>query len=148
MISRKQFKYVIIFWISLLVVAAMSIIMSLIKTGTVPFPGILKKIGVGFVVAYVASLMVPTVKWANGFALACKAKPGTVAYSLLENVIHTLFFGTLLTFVFTAMAIGFPAHYLTVCIHELPLGLFIGYIVGYIMSPIALKLTHLMCTKP
>lgn len=148
MFSKKRFKYVIIFWISLLVVAAMSIIMSLIKTGTVQFPGVLKKIGVGFVIAYVASLLVPTVKWANSFAHACKAKPGTIAYSLLENVVHTLFFGTLLTFVFTAMSIGFSAYYLKACIHELPLSLFVGYIVGYFISPVALRLTQSMCTKP
>lgn len=148
MISKKYFKYVIIFWISLFVVTIMSVAMSLIKTGTIIFSGLLKKISIGFVIAYIASLLVPTVKWANHFALICKTKPGTIAYSLLENVIHTLFFGTLMTFVFTALSIGFSEYYLKACIHELPLGLLVGYIVGYIVSPIALKLTQKMCCKP
>lgn len=131
-----------------MIVAAMSISMSLIKTGAISLPGVLKKLSVGFVVSYIASLIVPTVKWASAFALTFKAKPGTIAYFLLENVIHTLFFGTLLSFVFTAMSIGFTPHYLAACIHELPLALLVGYIIGCIFSPIALKLAQSMCTKP
>lgn len=147
MFSKKAFPYVISFWTAFLLVIIMSTVMSLINTGTIHFPDHLYNIALGTVVAYIAGLVVPIAKWANAFAGMFKAKPGTIPFSLLSNVVYTVFFGILMTVLFTALAIGFPPYFLQACLGGLPLGFLVGYIAGCIVSPIALRLTIIMCSK-
>lgn len=147
MFSKKSFKYVMSFWTSFLLVIIMSVVMTLVNAGAIHFPGILRDIAIGTVVAYGAGLLIPVGKWADAFAGLFKVQHGSLAFSLLSNVVYTLFFGILMTVLFTAMAIGFPPYFLQACLGGLPLGLAVGYIAGCIVNPVSLKLTRMMCTK-
>ena len=147
MFSKRAFPYIMSFWSAFGIVLTMCIIMSLVNIGTIAFPGIIRDIALGTAVAYSISVLLPVSKWADGFATLCKAKPGTLAFSLLGNVIFDLFIGIPMTFLFTALAIGFPPYYLFACLEGLPLGLGVGYVASAIVTPVALKLTMKMCTK-
>lgn len=55
--------------------------------------------------------------------------------------------GVLMTLLFTYLAIGFAPYYLAACISSLPLGLGVGYIAGLLVTPLAMKLTAILCSK-
>lgn len=147
MFSKKAFPFVMPFWISLFVVIIMCCVMSLVNAGGIHFPGIVRDILIGTVVAYIGSTALPVNKWSAQFAELCHAKPGTIAHTLLSNVVPTIVMGILMTLLFTYLAIGFAPYYLAACLSSLPLGLGIGYIAGLLATPVAMKLTALMCSK-
>lgn len=147
MFSKKAFPKVMPFWISLFVVIVMCCVMSLVNAGGIHFPGILRDILIGTVVAYLGSILLPVNKWSEQFAGLFHAKHGTVAHMLLSNVIPTIVVGILMTLLFTYLAIGFAPYYLAACLRSLPLGLGIGYIAGLLATPVAFKLTAMMCSQ-
>lgn len=147
MFSKKAFRFVMPFWISLIVVVIMCCVMSMVNAGGIHFPGILRDIAVGTMVAWGASVLLPVNAWSERFCGLFGAKHGSVAFVLLNNVIPTLVMGILMTLLFTCLAIGFPPYFIAACLGSLPLGLGVGYIAGLIATPIALKLAGAMCTK-
>jgi len=147
MFSKKAFPFVMPFWISLFVVIIMCCVMSLVNAGGIHFPGIARDILIGTVVAYIGSVVLPVNKWSGKFAGLFRAKSGTIVHTLLSNVVPTIVMGILMTLLFTYLAIGFAPYYLAACLRSLPLGLGIGYIAGLLATPVALKLTALMCSK-
>ena len=96
-------------------------------------------LGINFCLAYVISFLVgmfiPAVKWGVGFAMKCKAKPGSLPFGLLVNVIVNLVYVVVNCLVLT---------YFNVCIlNHAPISAYFGsmakmfipiYIVGYIVS--------------
>ena len=147
MFSKKSFPLVMPFWLSLVIVVIMCVVMSLVNAGGIHFPGILRDIAIGTVVAYGASVLLPVNKWSDGFAGLFKLKHGTLAYTLVSSIIPTVIMGILMTLLFTYLAIGFAPYFLAACLGSLPLGLAVGYVAGLVATPIALKLTGMMCTK-
>lgn len=135
------------FWISFIVVVIMCCVMSMVNAGGIHFPGILRDITIGTIVAYVASILLPVNQWSAAFLKLFSVTHGTIAYALLSNVIPTIIMGILMTLLFTYLAIGFSPFFLSACLSSLPLGLGIGYLAGMIATPVALKLTSAMCTK-
>ena len=135
------------FWIALIVVSIMCCVMSLVKTGGIPFPGILCNIAIGTAVAYAASVLLPVNRWSEAFAELFSASRGSIAYALLSNVIPSIVLGVLMTVLFTYLAIGFPPYFFAACVSDLPLGLGVGYLAGMAATPVALKLAARMCTK-
>ena len=136
-----------LFWVCLFVCIQMVIAMTLIMGGALTVTGFLRDVGIATAVAYAAGLLIPVSKWADRFALACKAKPGSLAFTLLSNLILTLFNGTLMTALFTAMAIGFPPYFFTAFLSTLPTGLIVGYFAGLIAGFAAMKVSQAMCVK-
>ena len=147
MFPKKTFPFVMPFWICLIVVSIMSVVMGYVNAGAIHFPGILWDIAIGTAVAYAASVLLPVNKWSAAFTELLKLRHGTLLHTLMGNIIPTLVMGILMTLLFTWMAIGFPPYFLAACISSLPLGLAVGYIAGLIATPIALKLTTMLCTK-
>lgn len=147
MFSKKAFPYVMPFWISLFVVIIMCCVMSMVNAGGIHFPGILRDILIGTAVAYASSVALPVNKWSEQFAGLFHAKHGTLTWTLLSNVIPTIIMGVLMTLLFTYLAIGFAPYYLAACISSLPLGLGVGYIAGLLVTPLAMKLTAILCSK-
>ena len=135
------------FWISLFVVIIMCCVMSMVNAGGIHFPGILRDIVIGTLVAYAGSVALPVNKWSEQFAGLFRAKHGTLMHTLLSNVIPTIIMGVLMTLLFTYLAIGFAPYYLAACLSSLPLGLGVGYLAGLLVTPVALKLTGMMCTR-
>ena len=147
MLSQKAFRFVMPFWISLIVVVIMCCVMSVVNTGEIHFPGILRDIAVGTVVAWAASVLLPVNAWSEWFCGLFGVKHGGAVFVLLNNVIPTIVMGILMTLLFTYLAIGFPPYFFAACLGSLPLGLGVGYVAGLIATPIALKLAGAMCTK-
>lgn len=111
------------FWISLIVVVIMCCVMSVVNTGGIHFPGILRDIAVGTVVAWAASVLLPVNAWSEWFCGLFGVKHGSAAFVLLNNVIPTIVMGILMTLLFTYLAIGFPPYFFAACLGSLPLGL-------------------------
>ena len=147
MLSKKAFRFVMPFWIALIIVVIMCCVMSLVKTGEIPFPGILRNMAIGIAVAYPASVLLPVSRWAEAFAGMFRVKQSSIVYALLSNVIPSIVLGVLMTLLFTYLAIGFPPYFFAACVGDLPLGLGVGYLAGLIATPISMKLTACMCTK-
>ncbi len=147
MFSKRAFRFVMPFWIALIVVVIMCCIMSLVKTGGIPFPGILRNIAIGTTVAYAASVLLPVNRWSEAFTRLFRVKQRGLAYALLSNVVPTIVLGVLMTVLFTYLAIGCPPYFLAACAGDMPLGLGVGYLAGMFATPIALKLAARMCTK-
>jgi hypothetical protein len=145
--SKNEFNYVMLFWMALMLSLVMSLVMTYANAGFIPFPGILLTILLGTCIAYIAGSVVPIAKLAHSLALACKLKEGKLLFHLLTNLVMAVYFATLMTIAFTAMAIGFPLHFWKAVLYSLPLALTVGYIAGVLLSPIAVKLAHLMCSK-
>ena len=147
MFSMKHFPYVLQFWISLLMATAMTVIFSFIKAGGIFFPGVLMDCAVATAIAYVAGLVVPLKKLADGFAHLCKAKDGTLAHNLLSTLIYAIYYSIVFSVYFVAKAIGFPSYFLKAVISDIPLGFAIGYVAALIVTPIAVRITKKMCKK-
>ena len=147
MFSKKAFRFVMPFWIALIIVVIMCCVMSLVKTGGIPFPGILRNIAIGTAVAYAVSVLLPVNRWAEWFAMLFRVKQGSIVYVLLSNVIPSIVLGVLMTLLFTYLAIGCPPYFFAAFVSDLPLGLGIGYLAGVVATPIAMKLAACMCIK-
>jgi len=147
MFSKKAFPYVMPFWISLIVVIIMCCVMSCLNAGGIHFPVILRDILIGTGVAYAVSILLPVNKWSGQFTGLFHAKEGGLVFNLLRNVIPTIVMGILMTVLFIYLAIGFAPYFLAACLNSLPLGLAVGYLAGLLATPIALRLTGMLCTK-
>lgn len=148
MFTKKSYKYVLNFWFSFFLSIAMSTVMSLTSPILIPLSGTAIAIIEGTIIAYMAGIIVPINSWADAFAKKCKAQEGTLVFRLLSHLIVTLYFVTIMSFAFTALAIGFPPFYFIAAVSGIPLGFAAGYIVGLIVAPLALRLTDLMTNKP
>lgn len=148
MFTMKKFPYVLQFWFALFMASIMTIVMGFINTGGIQFPGVLMDILVGVVLAYIAGIVIPVKKLADGFARLFKAKDDTLAFLLLSTVIYALYYSIVFSVFFTARAIGFPPYFLSAVISGIPSGFVVGYVVSIIVTPLALKLTYKMCSKP
>jgi len=57
--------------------------------------------------------------------------------------IYVVFF----SFLYTALAIGFPPYYLQVVIKSIPFGFAVSYVISTAINPIAMKLSYWTCSK-
>lgn len=147
MFTMRAFKYVMLFWFAIFMSTIMSLIMSYMNTGAIHFPEILLSILIGAAVAYVSGIVVPITKLADGFAALFKTKKGTFFNSALSNFIYALYYTTLFAVLFTAMAIGFPPYFLSAAFSGFLPSFLIGYVVALAITPVALKLTFMICSK-
>lgn len=147
MFTMKAFKYVLPFWITLLVVIVMTVTMSLINGGAIPFPGILGQIAYGTAIGYILGLVIPVGKWADAFAGLLKARQGSLGYTLAINLVYATFFTVVMSAAFTAYFIGFPPFFLSAVAASMPVGFAVGYVVGVLATPLAVKLSMAMCGK-
>ena len=147
MFSMKAFKYVSQFWFSFLMVLIIVPVFSLIYAGTVPFPGILRDMLFGLIIANAAGLVIPVYLLADKFAKWFRAKNGSFAYILLTTFVYSFIYVIFFSFLYTALAIGFPPYYLSVVIKGFPLGFTVSYIISVAINPVAMKLSYWMCSK-
>ena len=148
MFTKKAFKYILNFWFSLFLSTAMSLTMTYINRGMVPFPGVIIPILEGTAIAYIAGIILPINKWGDAFAALCKATKGTFLFTLVSTFVVTLYFTIVMTTMFTAMAIGFPPYFLFAVMGSFPISFGVAYVVALIITPLAFKLTDMMSNKP
>lgn len=148
MFTKKAFKYVLNFWFSLFLSMAMSLTMTYVNTGFIPFPGVIIPILEGTVIAYIAGIILPINKWGDAFAELCKAKKGALLFTLISTFVVTLYFTIIMTTVFTAMAIGFPPFFLSAVLGSFSISFGVAYLVALLITPLAFKLSDMMTSKP
>ncbi len=91
---------------------------------------------IAYAVSFLVGMLVPLVPWGLGFAKACKAKPDTLPFGLLVNVVVNLGYvlanSIILTFV-NVVIIGHapvvPVYFIAMASTFLPI-----YAVGYVVS--------------
>jgi len=147
MFTMKAFRYVVQFWFSFLMVIVVVPVFCYLAAGTVPFPGVLRDMLFGFVIANVVGLFVPVQPLADRFAKLFNAKNGTFAYILLSTFIYCSIYVVFFSFLYTALAIGFPSYYLQVVVKSIPFGFAVSYIISVAINPIAMKFSYWTCSK-
>ena len=92
--------------------------------------------GLAYVISFIVGMCIPAVKWGVGFAMACKAKPDSLPFGLLVNVIVNLVYVVVnclcLTYFNVCLlnhAPFWPVYFLSIAKMFIPI-----YIVGYIVS--------------
>ena len=114
-------------------------------------------LGINFCVAYVLSFIVgmcvPAVKWGAGFAMKCKAEPGTLKFGLLLNLVVNLVYVVANILVLTWFNVCFlnhapfwPAYPLSVLKMFVPIYI-VGYIVSFLWSQPAEKIARKLCNE-
>ncbi|MCL2050819.1 MAG: DUF2798 domain-containing protein [Lachnospiraceae bacterium] len=147
MFSKKALKYVSQFWFSFLMVLVIVPVFSLIYAKTIPFPGILRDMLFGFIIANALGLVIPLGLLADKFAKLFRAKNGSFAYILLTTFVYSFIYVIFFSCLYTALAIGFPSNYLSVVIKGFPLGFTVSYIISVAINPVAMKLSYWTCSK-
>lgn len=112
---------------------------------------------INFILAYIISdiigVLVPLVPWGVAFALKCKAKPDTLKFGLLINVVvnfgYVLVNAILLTY-FNACVLGgapvIPVLFIGVAASFIPCYI-VGYIVSFLWNQPAEKITKSICKE-
>lgn len=148
MFKKSAFPHVMLFFIALIMVSIMATVMTLVNTGTIVFPELLKSIGIGMVIAIVLGELVPVIKWADAFAIGlCKRKPGSLGHILLQNLIMSLFYGIIMSLIFTYIGIGYPPYFWKAWLGGLPLGMLVGYVAGLVAGVVSNKIATALCSK-
>lgn len=147
MFTMKAFRYVMQFWCSFMMVIVIVPVFSYIYAGIIPFPGVLRDMLFGFIIANVIGLLIPIQPLADKFAKLFHAKSGTFVYILLSTLVYASFYVVFFSFLYTALAIGFPSYYLQVVIKGIPLGFAVSYVISVAVNPVAMKLSLLTCSK-
>jgi len=147
MFTMKVFRYVAQFWFSLLMVIVVVPVFSIIYAGTVPFPGVLRDMLFGFVVANVIGLFIPVQPLADKFAQLLHAKNGSFAYILLSTFVYCTIYVVFFSLLYTALAIGFPPYFLQVVVKGIPFGFAVSYVISVAINPVAMKLSYWTCSK-
>lgn len=147
----KKCKIVNTLLMNIPIALSISLAAQLLGTGTVD----LKLLGINFVLAYIISfavgMLIPAVKWGVGFAMACKAKPDSLPFGLLVNVIVNLVYvvvNCLILTYFNVCFLGkqpfFPVYFIAMAMTFIPLYI-VGYIVSFLWNRPAEKIARSIC---
>jgi len=106
---------------------------------------------IAYAVSFIVGMLVPLVPWGLGFAKACKAKPDTLPFGLLVNVIvnlgYVLVNCIILTFV-NVVILGhapiFPVYFIAMASTFLPIYA-VGYVVSFLWNKPAEKISKAIC---
>lgn len=138
------------------------IVGQLLETGTVHFSFAL--LGINFCLAYIISfaigMLIPAVPWGIKFALKCKAKPDSLPFGLLLNlivntvyvVINCLILTYVNVFILSPAFTGapkppfIPVYPLSVVSTFVPIWV-VGFIVSFLWSQPADKIAHKICKE-
>lgn len=106
---------------------------------------------IAYVISFFVGMFIPAVKWGVGFAAACKAKPGTLKFGLLVNVIVNLVYVVVNCLILTWFNVCllnhtpfWPAYPLSVLKMFVPIYI-VGYIVSFLWNQPAEKIARKIC---
>ena len=126
---------------------AMSTLALLLSPGGLKPMSLLINFLLSYVICFIIGMVIPIVPLGMKLARACKAKPGSLAFSMiitaLVNLFYTVINGLALT-IFNAVLLGgapwaaVPGSFLATF---LPLYL-LGFVVATLWNPIAMRLAH------
>lgn len=117
------------------VALSISLTAQLLATGTVNINLLLLNFGLAYIISFFVGMLLPVAKWGVGFAMACKAKPDTLKFGLLVNVVvnfvYVLINCLILTYFNVILLAHAPmiAYFIGMATTFVPI-----YAVGYIVS--------------
>ena len=130
---------------------SISLAAQLLGTGKVDVKLLLINFCLAYMISFVVGMCIPVVKWGVGFAMACKAKPDSLPFGLLVNVIVNLVYVVvncvILTW-FNVCFLGkqpvFPVYFIAIAMTFVPLYI-VGYIVSFLWNRPAEKIARNIC---
>ena len=146
---RPSFKFRLVNALITNIPIALSISLAaqLLATGTVNAKVLLINFSIAYLISLIIGLFIPCVPWGIGFAKACGAKPGTLPFGLLLNVV--------VNFVYVLVNCVFLTWF-NICIlnhgpiQAVPFGIIssflplyaVGYVVSFLWSRPAENIAH------
>lgn len=117
---------------------------------------VLPLLGINFCIAYAISfligMLIPVAKWGVGLAMKCKAKPDSLPFGLLVNLIvntvYVVINCIILTYFNVVILNGAPiaAYFIGMATTVLPIWI-VGYVVSFIWNRPAEQIAHKACKE-
>lgn len=106
-----------------------------------------------YVVSFLVGMFLPLVPWGLGFAGKCKAKPDSLKFGLLVNVIVNTGYVVVNSIVLTSFNVCilggqpvFPVLFIAMATTIIPIWI-VGYIVSFIWTQPAMKISSAICKE-
>ncbi len=134
---RPSFKFRLVNTLIMNIPIALSISLAaqLLATGKVNLTLLLINFTLAYIISFFVGLFIPCVPWGVGFASACKAKPGSLPFGLLVNVIVNFVYVAVNCVILTWFNMCVLNHAPLAAVPSGIIGSFVPlYIVGYIVS--------------
>lgn len=129
---------------------AISLTAQLLATGTVNIKLLLINFALAYAISFAVGMFIPVEKWGVGFAMACKAKPDTLKFGLLVNIIIDLVYvivNCLILTYFNVIILGHApliAYFIGIASMFVPIYI-VGYIVSFIWNRPAVYIAKKVC---
>ncbi len=127
---------------------AICITAQLLGTGTVVLNLTLINFCIAYVVSFLVGMFIPLVPWGLGFAKVCKAKPDSLPFGLLVNVVVNfgyVFVNSIVLTYFNVNILGgapLPVFFISLVANFIPI-----YLVGYVVSFLWNKPAQILAAK-
>lgn len=131
----KKCKVIYTLIMNVPVALAIALTAQLLAIGTVKINLLLINFCLAYIISFAIGMLLPAAKWGVSFATVCKAKPDTIQFGLLINVIVNLVYvliNCLILTYFNVVLLGHApmiAYFMGMVTTFIPI-----YIVGYIVS--------------
>ncbi len=140
MLFKNYLSSIVTSIIMLVLGACMALVAILYTHQPLAFSNFFVTWGSALTINYLASLLFPAGLWAEKLCATCKAKPGTIGFLLLNSLVSTFVFVTLVSMGMTALQTGFTQAFWAGWLHVYPILFGAGYVVATIASPFVMKL--------
>ncbi len=129
---------------------AISLTAQLLATGTVVLQLLLLNFTLAYIISFVVGMVIPVVRWGAGFAGLFHAKPDSLLFGLLVNVIVNLVYVAVNCLILTWFNVvylgGQPMQvYLIAMISTFVPIYLVGYVVSFLWNTPAMKLSARIC---
>jgi len=95
-----------------------------------------------YVIGFFISVIIPINFISNKIAFKLKILYGTIPFNIIQGIISTLVFNTIVGASMVLLDIGFSTIFWAVFLTLYPRLLLIGFFVGYFTAPLSMKLTE------
>lgn len=92
-----------------------------------------------FLINYIAALFLPVSRWSQKLCAACKTRPGTFPHSLINAVVITLVYNTIISAGMTLLATGFAKAFWGAWLKICPVLFVPGILVTVLVSPLIVR---------
>lgn len=131
----KKCKVIYTLLMNIPVALAIALTAQLLATKTVKIDLLLINFCLAYIISFAIGMLLPAGKWGVSFAFACKAKPDTIQFGLLVNVIVNLVYVMINCLILTYFNVIILAHAPIIAYFMGMVTTFVPiYIVGYIVS--------------
>ncbi len=143
----KKCKVIYTLLMNIPVALAIAITAQLLAIGKIVVGLLLVNFALAYVISFVVGMLIPVGKLGVKFAFACKAKPDTLVFGLLVNVVVNLIYvvvNCLILTYFNVVILGHApiiAYFMGIVTTFVPIYI-VGYIVSFIWNRPAEKIAH------